>query len=298
MGGREDRWEIDDGQCARGAHVDAVACKLASPVLVTSTILLALVSAFVGGHVGLPPRGLIAGATACRTFLLHGATRGSAAPRPRRRPSRPPVSLWSVVTGVGEPAPDLKGIHVNIAMVKEMKEMAMDEGMKDQARRRNWKMAVFGLQLQRMEESIVALGEAKTAGGVHGVGVPLLGLRTSCMGTSTPIGIVIDIDVEPPWNTERGAEGDIGVAQFMVPPRSPRTSTSLPGSRPLEDTTTHRGGQCVSDAMLPTRLGMDTHRLPARAVRFTVLRALHARHMLRPTRPSTLVTVGAAPCTT
>ncbi len=189
------------------------------------------------------------------------------------------------------------GIFVYVAMMKEVQEMAMDTSRKDQARRRNWKTAVFGLQLLR-KESIAELGEAKTEGGVRGVGVHILGLRTSCTGTSTPIGIVFDTDMEPPRGTEHGGAWDIDVAQFMVPPRLPRTSTSLPGKRPLGGATTHGGGQCVCDAMLPTRFGVDTHRPPACAVRFTMLRALHARLMLWPTRPSILVTVGAAPWTT
>ncbi len=180
--------------------------------------------------------------------------------------------------------------------------MAMDMSRKEEARRRNWKMAVFGLQLL-MKETQIVLGEAETADGMDGVGVRPFGPGTGFTRTSTPIGIVIDIDMRPPRSAAEEDGWDIGVAQIMIPARSPPTSTSQPRRMSLEEATAHGGGQCVCEVVLPARLRMDTHRRPARALSSTArartaTAPLHQPPFARPTCPCTLVVVVFAPLVT
>ncbi len=100
-------------------------CSLA---LTASGLLLSSIRARAGAYPGrrgeTSPAWAIAGSDASRRFTRHGATRGTAAPRHRISPSRPPAVLPSVVSGVREPAPDII-ILVFIAMVQEVQEMVM-----------------------------------------------------------------------------------------------------------------------------------------------------------------------------
>ncbi len=285
---------------ATGLRWCQLACTQCFPLHCDAACFAAMAS---GGRGVAPPHRQIAGATACRNGIVHGATRGAAAPRQRVVPCGPPAFHRSAVSGVGGPAPDQIGICVYVVMMKEVQEMAMDmnrRSRKEGPRRRNWKMAVFGLQLLTME--FVVHGEAETASGRDGVGVRSCAFGAGFTRTSTPIGIAINVDARSPRSAEGRSGGDIGVAQLLIPARSSQTSTSPPRIRSLVGATANKGGQCVCDVVLPTRSRDNTHRPPAHTdiytVRFrarTATVTLHANTPAGPLRTCTLVLGFIAP---